>query len=221
MCSMMRASTLITHKHYPKEASKRQPRDSKTKRYYCACHLTMRSVAWLQRRSLTGIPRKLDYPRQSDYTTTVRMLHFVYSSTAILKLYWNYLRFHGVVWTVFFKVHGDRGSFSGRLWSRWSPPLIRNGALPYVVYINVTHFIVPSSSFFLIPFPILSLFFLSLLVVTQIRGHIHSRLCSLLPTTARALDFYREKTLALSSLVDPRRIVLQRVNNSSRECLCF
>ena len=74
---------------------------------------------------------------------------------------------------------------------------------------------------FLIPFTIFALLFLSLLVVTQIRGHIHSRLCSLLPTTARALDFYREKTLALSSLVDPRRIVLQRVNNSSRECLCF
>ena len=35
----------------------------------------------------------------------------------------------------------------------------------------------------------------------------HSRLFSPLPTTVRALHFYREKTSALSFLVDSRRIV--------------
>ena len=45
---------------------------------------------------------------------------------------------------------------------------------------------------------------LSLLVVTQIRGHIAGS-SPPLPTTVRALHFYREKILALSSLVDSRR----------------
>ena len=49
-------------------------------------------------------------------------------------------------------------------------------------------------------------FFLSLLVVTQIRGHIAGS-SPPLPTTVRALHFYREKISALSSLVDSRRIV--------------
>ena len=47
---------------------------------------------------------------------------------------------------------------------------------------------------------------LSLLVVTQIRGHIAGS-SPPLPTTVRALHFFREKTSALSSLVDSRRIV--------------
>ena len=42
-------------------------------------------------------------------------------------------------------------------------------------------------------------------VVTQIRGHIAGS-SSPLPTTVRALHFYREKISALSSLVDSRRI---------------
>ena len=51
------------------------------------------------------------------------------------------------------------------------------------------------------------------IVVTQIRGHIHtavlynSRILSLFPNAVRALHFYREKTSARSSLVDSRRIV--------------
>ena len=48
---------------------------------------------------------------------------------------------------------------------------------------------------------------LSLLVVSQIRGHTAGS-SPLLPTTVRALDFYRAKISALSSLVDSRRIVL-------------
>ena len=47
----------------------------------------------------------------------------------------------------------------------------------------------------------------SLLVVTQIRGHIAGSSPPLL-TTVRALHFYREKISAISSLVDSRRIVL-------------
>ena len=48
---------------------------------------------------------------------------------------------------------------------------------------------------------------LSLLVVTQIRGHI-SGSAPPLPTTVRALHFCRENIPAISSLVDSRRIVL-------------
>ena len=46
---------------------------------------------------------------------------------------------------------------------------------------------------------------LSLLVVTQIRGHIAGS-SPPLPTTVRALHFYRENISALSSLVDSRRV---------------
>ena len=55
-----------------------------------------------------------------------------------------------------------------------------------------------------------SLLFLSLPVVTQIRGPIiaGSSPPSPLPTTVRALHFYREKISAFSSLVDLRRTVL-------------
>ena len=49
---------------------------------------------------------------------------------------------------------------------------------------------------------------LSLLVVTQIQGHIRSRLSSPLPTAVRALHFYREKISVVSCLYDSRRIVL-------------
>ena len=60
-------------------------------------------------------------------------------------------------------------------------------------FIHPMHYIRPSFS-------------LSLLVVTQTRGRIDGRLFSPLPTTARALHFYRDKTSILSSLVDSRRI---------------
>ena len=61
---------------------------------------------------------------------------------------------------------------------------------------------------FFIQFIVFALLFLSLLVVTQIRGHIlfsfGCRRLFPLPTTARALHFYRKKISALSSLVDSR-----------------
>ena len=44
----------------------------------------------------------------------------------------------------------------------------------------------------------------------------HSRLFSPLPTSVRALHFYPEKTLALSSLVDSRRIVLTHARRSQQ-----
>ena len=47
---------------------------------------------------------------------------------------------------------------------------------------------------------------LSLLAVTQIRGHIAGS-SPPLPTTVRALHFYHEKISALSSLADSRRLV--------------
>ena len=47
---------------------------------------------------------------------------------------------------------------------------------------------------------------LSLLIVTQIRGHVAGS-SPPVPTTVRALHFYRDKISALSSLVDSRRIM--------------
>ena len=61
---------------------------------------------------------------------------------------------------------------------------------------------------------------LSLLVVTQIRGHIAGSSAPL-PTTLRALHFYREKISALSSLVDSRRIVLTHARRSQQLILFF
>ena len=56
---------------------------------------------------------------------------------------------------------------------------------------------------------------LSLLVVTQIRGHIAGS-SPPLPTTVRALHFYREKISAFASLVDSRRIVLTHARPSQQ-----
>ena len=64
----------------------------------------------------------------------------------------------------------------------------------------------PFFFFFFTPIVILALFFLSLLRVTQMRGHIAGSFFSPLPTAVRAFHFYREKTLAFASLVDSRRI---------------
>ena len=66
--------------------------------------------------------------------------------------------------------------------------------------------------FFFLPFffPILFIYVRSCLSPPSSRNAdpgSHSRLFSPLPTTVRALHFYREKSSALSSLVDSRRIV--------------
>ena len=61
--------------------------------------------------------------------------------------------------------------------------------------------------FFSIPF-IISPFCFSLPPSRNSDPGSHSRLLSPLPTTVRALHFYRENISALSSLVDSRRIVL-------------
>ena len=70
--------------------------------------------------------------------------------------------------------------------------------------------------FFFSPSHLLSspFYSLSLLVVTQIRGHIAGS-SPPLPTTVRALHFYREKISALSSLANSRRIVED--NKTKRE----
>ena len=54
-----------------------------------------------------------------------------------------------------------------------------------------------------------------LIVATQIRGHIAGSFPTL-PTTVRALHFYRVKISALSSLVDSRRIVLTHARRSQQ-----
>ena len=58
--------------------------------------------------------------------------------------------------------------------------------------------------------------FLSLPVVTQIRAHIIAGSSPALPTTVRALDFHCEKTPALSSLVDSRRIAPTHARRSKQ-----
>ena len=71
--------------------------------------------------------------------------------------------------------------------------------------------------FLFVPSHLLSspFFSLSLLVVTQIRGHIAGS-SPPLPTTVRALHFYHEKISALSYLVDSRRIVLTHGRRSQQ-----
>ena len=61
---------------------------------------------------------------------------------------------------------------------------------------------------------------LSLLVVTQIRGHIAGS-SPPLPTTVRALHFYRKKISALSFLVDSRRTVLTHARRSQQLILFY
>ena len=64
---------------------------------------------------------------------------------------------------------------------------------------------------------------LSLLVATQIRGHILfiAGSSSPLPTAVRAIHFYREKISSLSSLVDSRRIVLTHARRSQQLTLFY
>ena len=61
---------------------------------------------------------------------------------------------------------------------------------------------------------------LLVIVVTQIRGHIAGS-SPPIPTTVRALHFYREKILAVSSLVDSRRIVLTHARHSQQLIFFF
>ena len=63
-------------------------------------------------------------------------------------------------------------------------------------------------------------YYLSLLVVTQIRGHIADS-SPPLPTTVRALHFYPEEISALSSLVNSRRIVRTHARRSQQLILFF
>ena len=61
---------------------------------------------------------------------------------------------------------------------------------------------------------------ISLLVVNQIRGHVAGS-SPPLPTTVRALHFYREKVSALSSLADSRLIVLTHARRSQQLILFY
>ena len=85
-----------------------------------------------------------------------------------------------------------------------------------------THLSFSKYDTFFFPSNLLSLPFysLSLLVVTQIWGHIAGS-SPPLPTTVRALHFYLEKISALSSLVDSRRIVLTHARRSQQLILFF
>ena len=75
-------------------------------------------------------------------------------------------------------------------------------------------------SFFFHPIYYLRPSILSLLFVTQIRGHIAGS-SPPLPTTVSALYFYREKISALSSLVDSSRIVLTHARCSQQLILFY
>ena len=93
---------------------------------------------------------------------------------------------------------------------RISPP-----AMPYTWYLFLFIFIFFPSHLLSSPF-----YCPSLLVATQIRGHIAGS-SPPLPTTVRALHFFREKISALSSLVDSRRIVLTHARLSQQLILFF
>ena len=77
--------------------------------------------------------------------------------------------------------------------------------------------LVPVVFFIFFPSHVLSspFYYISLLVVTQIRGHIAGSSLHI-PTTVRALHIYRDKISALSSLVDSRRIVLTHARCSQQ-----
>ena len=78
-------------------------------------------------------------------------------------------------------------------------------------------------NFLPIPYVIFALLFsLSLLVVTQIRGHLAGSSPPLpTPTTVRALYLYREKTSALFSLLDWRRTVLTQARRAQQHSYPF
>ena len=96
-------------------------------------------------------------------------------------------------------------------------PCVAHGAVPR----RIDCFFLILFSFFFFSSPLLSSpFSLCLLVVTQIRGHIAAS-SSPLPTTVRALHFYRKKISALSSLVDSRRIVPTHARRSQQLILSF
>ena len=95
-----------------------------------------------------------------------------------------------------------RDSIHASLVSRLITPVLRTCThAHFYIFVHLFFFFHPI--YYLRP----SILSLSLLVVTQIRGHIAG---SSLPlhATVRALHFYREKMSALPSLVDSRRIVL-------------
>ena len=97
--------------------------------------------------------------------------------------------------------------------NRWNTQHLTNVA--FFVFVFSNHFF-SSSQLFSSPLCPLSL----LVVVTQIRGHIAGS-SPPLPTTVRALHFYRENISALSSLVDSRRIVLTDARRSQQLILFF
>ena len=83
-----------------------------------------------------------------------------------------------------------------------------------MLYLRITYW--RATFFFFHRYHLLSSPFFSslppIIVVAQTRGHIAGS-SPLLPTTVRALHFYREKIPALSSLVGKRRIVLAHAIN--------
>ena len=99
--------------------------------------------------------------------------------------------------------------------------LLRDGrAFSMFLYLDLLYFVY---LLFFFPSHLLSSPFYSpsLLVVTQIRGHIAGS-SPPLPTTVRALQFfYREKISALSSLVASRRIVLTHARRSQQLLILF
>ena len=99
-------------------------------------------------------------------------------------------------------------------WIRQAERTHANNPGTFFLFFSVFHF--SFFFFFSIPFILSSPFYsLSLLVVTQIRGHTAGS-APPLPATVRGLHFYHEKISALSSLVDSRRIVLTHARRSQQ-----
>ena len=105
----------------------------------------------------------------------------------------------------------------------WVPTTHRSYSQLTFFNVFIKLFIIKKALLFLPPSHLLSSPFcsLSLLVATQIRGHITGS-STPLPTTVRALHFYRERISALSSLVDSsRRTVLTHGRRSQQLVYLF
>ena len=96
----------------------------------------------------------------------------------------------------------------------------RSSMKVYILYVVYTSKYIFRHPIYHLHRPVLSLPLRVLIVVTQIQGHTAGS-SPPLPTTVRALHFYRDKISPLSSLVDSRRIVLTHARRSQQLILFF
>ena len=141
----------------------------------------------------------------------------------LLFAFWHFLRFFlvRVPWAPLSSEYMHAASLVGRTYQ------VPRTSYYDVLWVLTCQFVVSTRMFlficffFLFPSPftyLRSSFSRSLLVVTQIRGHIAGS-SPPLPATVRDLPFYREKISALASLVDSRRIVPTHAARRSQQLI--